>query len=114
MLPEQRDAARSMGGISSLGFGGLVFHLTVNSLLRNQAKTNGQALTLLVRTASVPVRAWQGQPQAWYRSAGREGELRQEPVHLEERRELNCCQRNHLLNFLMNISATQSLFVDLN
>jgi len=35
-------------------------------------------------------------------------------VHLEEHRKLNLCQRNNLVNFLMNISATQSLFVDLN
>lgn len=92
----------------------LFFHFTVNSLLMNQAKNNRRSLILLVHTTNVPVRPWQGQPPASYRWAGKEGDLCEKPVHLEERRKLNCCQRNNLLNFLMNISATQSIFVDLN
>ena len=120
-----------MDGISSLGFFG--FHFTIISLLLNQAEPKqlsvshpaGAHCKHTIQSAVGSGRHCTGQLQRresirepkqmhFVRKAGTFLVLCEKRVHLEEHRKLNPCQRNNLVNFPMNISATQSLFVDLN
>lgn len=127
--PRWKAIAWSLDGVSSRCFGSI--SLLPHCYQTKLSSNNPQSVTLLMFlpvSCPEPGERW----QALYRSAATEGQhpkpkqkgLRRKTgtflvlcvkcVHLEECRKLNPCQRNNLVNFLMNISATQSLFVDLN
>lgn len=113
----------------------VLFHFSIISLLSNWTELKQPTLSLSsccctpqkshsecgqdshrYRTGQLERRESIREPKQMHfvRKAGMLLVLCEKQVHLEERRKLNPCQRNNLVNFLMNISATQSLFVDFN